>query len=274
MKRSLFAAVQAAVTALLVTSAALLPAHGALAQAPAEPESSAQYTELIRTALAEMDAQSYLEARALFLKAHALQPSARTERALGNVEFELRRYTLAAKYFRAALASEVRPLDPAMRQQVEAALVRAESYTARVQLRLLPAGGVLSVDGELATLEPDGSLSLNVGDHDVSYDAEGYAPQRRAFSIAGGEKLEAAFELAPDAVVAGPDAAVTTEGATESATASEGGVLSKWWFWTAAGVFVVASVAAGVAVASSGDDGSQAVEGNLGKNEALLRWAP
>jgi hypothetical protein len=156
-----------------------------------------------------------------------------------------------------------------MRQQVEQALVRAESYTARVQLRLLPPGGVLSVDGEAAAPEPDGSLRLNVGDHELAYDAEGYAPQRRAIAIAGGEQLEVVLELAPDTVT-GPDAAL----ASSSEPASEGGIFTRWWFWTGAGAVVVASVVVGVAMAASGDDATEPVEGNLGKNEALLRWAP
>src|SRR5262249_29561205 len=142
---------------LLVGCAAVGAAARARAQnaAPAAPDASAasgsaeaQYTELIRGALEEMSAQRFPEARVLFLKAHALQPSARTERGLGLVEFELRHYTVAVGHFRAALASNVRPLEAPMRGEVEQVLARAESYTGSLQLSLTPGSGVLTLDGQ------------------------------------------------------------------------------------------------------------------------------
>jgi hypothetical protein len=51
------------------------------------------YRETIAEALEEYQAQNYLEAYALFARAHALWPSARTFRGLGVVSFELHRYS-------------------------------------------------------------------------------------------------------------------------------------------------------------------------------------
>jgi hypothetical protein len=247
----------------------------AQAAAPASSQqaasSEAQYTELIRGALGEMSAQRYPEARALFMKAHALQPSARTERGLGLVEFEMRHYTLAAAHFRAALASNVRPLEAAMRGEVEQALARAESYTGSLQLSLTPASGVLELDGQPVSPESDGSLRLDLGEHELQYSAAGYQPQLQKLSIAGGEHAQLAFVLLP-LTQPGPSGAVRADAAPSAADRSPS-VFSRWWFWTAAGV-VVASAVVGVAALTSSDKTEPPITGNLGKTQALLRVAP
>jgi hypothetical protein len=251
---------------------ATLPPTPMTAAPPAEvPSVEERYSALIRTALAEMDARNYAEARALFAKAHALQPSARTERGLGTVEFELRRYTVAAAHFRAALSSAVRPLDEAMRREVEAALARAISYTGTLQLTLTPAQGSLKLDGTPIALPSDGQLQLDLGVHELSYEAEGYRPARERFEVRGGEQNALRIALAPQGPAA-PVAALTP--ADETERADSGGLLSRWWFWTAAGV-VVAGTAIGVAVAVSGDAETQApLDGNLDKTQSVLRVAP
>jgi hypothetical protein len=237
----------------------------------AVPSVEERYSALIRTALAEMDARNYAEARALFAKAHALQPSARTERGLGTVEFELRRYTVAAAHFRAALSSAVRPLDEAMRREVEAALARAIGYTGTLQLTLAPAQGSLKLDGTRIALPPDGQLPLDLGVHELSYDAEGYRPARERFEVRGGEQNALHIALAPHGPPA-PRAALTPTD-DQGERADSGGLLSRWWFWTAAGV-VVAGTAIGVAVAVSGDAETQApLDGNLDKTQSVLRVA-
>ncbi|HMJ02173.1 MAG TPA: hypothetical protein VK506_04475, partial [Conexibacter sp.] len=226
---------------------------------------------LIRTALAEMDAHNYAEARVLFGKAHALQPSARTERGLGTVEFELRRYNVAAAHFRAALASAVRPLDEGMRREVEQALARAISYTGTLQLTLEPAGGALKLDGVRIAIPAGGALQLDLGVHELSYELAGHQPARERFEVRGGEQNALRVALVPQGQSA-PDGALAGDGG--GAQQSSGGLLSRWWFWTAAGI-VVAGTAIGVAVASSGDAETEApLPGNLDKTQSVLRVAP
>jgi hypothetical protein len=242
------------------------PTAPAVAAAPADTAQSidAKYADLIRGALAEMAAQHYLEARALFLKAHELLPSARTERGLGSVEFELQHYTWATLHFRAALTSGVRPLDQTMRKEVEQALARAESYTGYLHLTLNPTNGTIKIDGQPTTPAADGTIWLDIGDHELVFEAAGYQSQRQTVSIAGGERAELALTLAL-APVAGPNAAVTDQPEAESP-----GLLSRWWFWTAAGVVVTGAVI-GIAVASSGEETQPALEGNLGATQSVLR---
>jgi hypothetical protein len=241
-----------------------------VATAPADTAQSidAQYANTIRDALSEMAAQHYLEARALFLKAHALMPSARTERGLGSVEFELQHYTWAALHFRAALTSGVRPLDQSMRKEVEQALARAESYTGYLLLTLTPADAAIKIDGQPTKPAADGTIWVDIGDHDLQCEAAGYQPQRQKVSIAGAQRVDLTVTLAP-AAIAGPSAAVSDQPAAESPS-----LLSRWWFWTAAGVVVTGAVI-GIAVASSGGDEPQpAIDGNLGATQSVLRVRP
>lgn len=241
-------------------------AEPAPAPAQASPVSSVegQYADAIRNALVEMSGGNYAEARALFLKAHALQPSARTERGLGTVEFELRRYSVAVMHFRAALASAVRPLDDAMRSEVAKALLRAESYTGTLQLTLDPPGGTLKLDGQRIALPGDGMLRLDLGIHDLQYQLPGRRSVLERIEVHGGEHSElriAVGEPGPDGAVAG------------DRSRSDGGLLSRWWFWTAAGVVVVGA-AVGIAVVASGDPGTEApIAGNLGTTQSVLTVA-
>jgi tetratricopeptide (TPR) repeat protein len=270
--------------ALLAAGPALASSNRACAQAPtptsnavpagsaappgAVPSVEERYAALIRTALAEMDARNYAEARVLFAKAHALQPSARTERGLGTVEFELRRYTVAAVHFRAALASAVRPLDDAMRREVEQALARAISYTGTLQLALEPAQGALKLDGVRIAI-PTGALQLDLGVHELSYELAGHHPAHERFEVRGGEQSTLRIALVPQGQSAPSEALAGDEEARDGS----GGLLSRWWFWTAAGV-VVAGTAIGVAVAASGDAETQApLPGNLDKTQSVLRVA-
>src|SRR3954466_6623521 len=56
---------------------------------------SPEYRRLIGDALKEYGLEHFEESRSLFERAHMLSPSARTERGLGMVEFELRHYVTA-----------------------------------------------------------------------------------------------------------------------------------------------------------------------------------
>jgi tetratricopeptide (TPR) repeat protein len=237
------------------------------------------YKQLIAEALVEFDAHRYEEARALFLRAHALSPNARTLRALGNVEFELRHYARAARYLREALASRAHALTPQMQAEAQQALSRALSYTGRFQLDLQPPGAVLTIDGEAPALEPDGSLLLDIGRTELTLSAPGYATEHKVVTVEGGEdeRLEIGLlrsEVASPAASAAGTGTAPRSPADDGASASHGSVFGTWWFWTAVGV-VVAGAATGVAIAASGGSETQApLRGNLGETRAVLTIAP
>ena len=157
-----------------------------LAFAQAEPPG---YREAIDEAIAEYAAARYPEARALFTRAHALQPSARTLRGLGMTEFELRNYVEADRMLQEALTSAVRPLDGELRTATEALLARARGFIGRFAVSLTPPELQLTVDGAPARIEADRTLALTVGDHALHAKADGYVPISHTLRVNGGESL-------------------------------------------------------------------------------------
>lgn len=209
---------------------------GARAQeTSAEP---AGYRSLIEAGLAEYDANNFLEARAIFAKAHALYPNARTLRVLGMTEFELRHYRESAAYLREALASTVRPLDDTLRQQTQGLLDRTAQFLGRLRVTLQPASARLSVDGELRTLPPDG-LVLQLGEHVLDVSADRYRGDRRTVDIAGGEDKTLVIALRPELTVAEQSSPVLQPTAAEESRP----LYASPWLWGG-----VAVVAAGVVV--------------------------
>lgn len=90
-----------------------------------------RYYELIEVAVEHYNRGEWVKARAVFQKSHALYPCARTFRALGMVEFDLRNYSVAADYLRKALTSHTKPLNNELRQEVKNILSRAEKQLKR-----------------------------------------------------------------------------------------------------------------------------------------------
>lgn len=257
------------------------PALGQAGAVPATAQASPserEYKESIRRALAEMDARNYAEARSLFLKAHALQPSARTLRALGNVEFELRRYAQSMRYLRAALANDVRPLTAEMKLEVNQALERALGFTGRFALELAPKNATLTIDEQPAELEGDGTLLLDVGRHELVLKASGYLSTQKSLMVNGSENDTLRIALTPiglaqPSLVAHSGGDQSTPQPSGAAATEDRSVFRQWWFWTALGVVATGAVT-GIVLASSGGGTQTSLAGNLGQTRQLLRLGP
>jgi tetratricopeptide (TPR) repeat protein len=200
----------AVLSALLLTTAREAAAQTPSAVAP-PPDAAPPpgYREAIEQALSEYEAHDYAEARAAFLRAHALYPNARTLRGLGMMEFELRNYIESVSLLEQALASQVKPLDAALRAQTEATLVRARGYVSSYDLQLNPAPPSVRVliDGVPVAFTPGKPLTLTVGEHSLQVLADGYRDEQRSLSVKSGEQQSLAVELhalqqAPAAAVA------------------------------------------------------------------------
>jgi hypothetical protein len=222
--------------ALLGLMAQLVP-DVARAQAPApavSADSSASddvvYQRLIAEGLDEFDRGNWAEARHHFLDAHERRPTARTMRGLGIVAFELRHYVEAAGWLERALHSKVVPLTDRQRAEVEAALERAHGFVGRYTLALEPQRAEVRVDGEPLELNADGTLWLDVGEHELVVSATNYQSLARKLSVRGGklEPLDLALRRpAPDLALGTP------------AQASAGkSVFEQWWFWSIAAVAI------------------------------------
>lgn len=164
--------------------------------APAEAQTFPQsYRRLIREAVGEFDGGNWAEARALFVRAHELEPSARTLRGIGMCSFELREYEDAIRYLEEALESGERPLTRRQREETELLLVRARSFIGHFVVNTVPAEAQLLVDGAPPALNENGQIVLPLGEHTFDASLEGYRSEHREVRVRGGESLEVTLTL-------------------------------------------------------------------------------
>lgn len=183
--------------------AATVVPSGSVAQVEsADAASTDAYQATIENALREFEAHNYEEAYALFTRAHELRPSARTERALGKVCFELRRYIEATRWLEAALEDARSPLTDEMRAEAEGILARARAFVGTVVVHTSVAGAEVLVDtvpieGDPAS-DPGVVIRLDLGEHEVVVRAPGYAPETRRVEVHGDDTQTLSLELSID----------------------------------------------------------------------------
>ena len=157
--------------------------------------------DLLAAAVAEYDGGNYEEAYALFLRVHQLQPSARSQRALGKAAFELLRYRECVTWLDASLTDTRSPLTDDMRTEVNGLLARARAFVGRFVVHMSVEGATLDVDGAPA----DGTtIQLDLGDHTIVARATGYADAARRVSVHGGEDETLELTLMSTGDRAGP----------------------------------------------------------------------
>ncbi len=165
---------------------------------PAQAQTSDEsYRQLIEQAVGEFELAHFPEARALFLRAHALAPGARTLRGIGMASFEMRDYVEAYRAFSLALNENERPLDDAQRAQVEALRTRTAVFVGIFHARMSPESASLVVDDTPATVTPDGRLVLPIGEHEVRARAAGHTDAVLRMNVRGGEDSELVLALEP-----------------------------------------------------------------------------
>jgi tetratricopeptide (TPR) repeat protein len=193
---------------LTVLALGLLPVGRGFAQAGAAESGhaaspvSAEYARAIEDALEEYRLAHYEEARSLFERAHAIEPSARTLRGMGMVEFELRHYVHAAELLDAALKSDQRPLTADQREAVERLLARTKLFIGEYKLNVEPEPGRLTieVDGKPVSLAPDRRVVLEAGEHTLRISAPDAEPSVLKLDVKGGaaQTLQVTLLLKPE----------------------------------------------------------------------------
>lgn len=160
----------------------------------------ADYQRTVDAALEEYKLGHFEEARGLFQHAHELEPSARTLRGLGMVEFELRHYVTAIALLEQARSSQVKPLTPEQRTAVEELLARTRHFVAHYQLSLEPSTAEVSLelDGAALTLPADRKLTVSAGEHRLRVSAPGFEPSEHQLDARGGQTEALAIVLRPD----------------------------------------------------------------------------
>jgi tetratricopeptide (TPR) repeat protein len=133
------------------------------------------YRSAIEEALREFELGNWNEALALFQKAHAIEPNARTLRGIGFCLFENRRYVDAMRHLEQAMVDTRSPLSPAQRSSTQQVLERAAAFVAHVSVQLSPPEARLSIDGKETPLDRSGALLLDPGEHELSASAPDHA---------------------------------------------------------------------------------------------------
>lgn len=228
---------------LLLVCALMLVAPCANAQGV----ETAEYKDSVSLGLSEFDEKNFLEARAQFSRAHAIYPNARTSRALGMVNFELKDYVQSVRHLQEALSSRERPLEADKREKTESLLKRALGYVARYRLDLESETAV-AVDGRPTDLRDGGELMLGVGEHLLEFRAESRITDKRTLNVQGGEESTLRVRLLPLSASAKGQHAPDT-GERDPARRP---VYKNPWLWTALGV-VVAGAAAATAIVLTRD---------------------
>ena len=172
-------------------------ASPAAAQDPPASASQSEYERLVGLGLAAFEEERWTEAHALFDRAHALEPNARTLRARGVAAFQLARHVDALRDLEASLAHPRRRLTPELREAVLELIARIQGAIARVHVRHSPDDFEVQVDGVPATLDEGGALLLEPGEHVLRFSAvDHWSQERRVVATAGGV-TELVVELAP-----------------------------------------------------------------------------
>jgi len=164
----------------------------------------ASYDAVLDRALSAHETGALDEAWALMQQAHALEPNARTLRALGVIAFSRGQLMLAARHLTASLTDERRALSPRLRDSVQSLLEDCSQRFARVELYLEPEAAALRIDGEPAALEESGALWLMPGAYDVEVAAAGFVTRRwRLRANAAGEvQIHVALSAVPEVALA------------------------------------------------------------------------
>jgi hypothetical protein len=164
------------------------------------PPPTHEYWRVVTLGTEEFADGQWAEARALFLRAHRIWPSARSLRILGMTALNLHMYPTALRELSAALAEPHRRLSGPLRHEVQELLDRVQTFVGVYRLHLSPEKLSLRVDGLPTEREPDGTLLLAVGSRSLEAEAPGYVPLTRPLLVDGtdGETLRIALQRLAD----------------------------------------------------------------------------
>jgi hypothetical protein len=166
-----------------------------IAPAASRAQVHGTYEESVQQAVLEYNAGNFEEAQALFRRAHAFGPNARTWRGLGICAFELRLYVEATADLEEALADPRKPLTTAQEAETRRLLEKARGFISSYRLRTVPKDARVEVDGRPALMHGE-TLDLNPGGHVIVVSAPGYVEQRAELRTGAGVREELRITLA------------------------------------------------------------------------------
>ncbi len=234
------------------------PIGAAAAEESTTSDADARYRSTLKDALAEYDAGHFEEARVLFRRAHEINPNARTLRGIGMASFELRDYVAAVRTLSAALVETRKALNVEQRTHAQGLLERSRMYVDIYTLKISPADARVLIDGRVPDTEPDGTVILGFGAHNLEASKSGYVLRTLGVNVRGGERKELAVTLerkpgaqpgepsASDADQASPPPESVHKSLPEKVVrrSRDGGNSGAAWFLAAGGTALVSAGAA------------------------------
>ena len=132
---------------------------------------------------------NYGGALAEFEEAYRLKPGVGSLQNIALSQKGLFRYSEAAATLEQLLARHGTELSEGEHKAVDEALSELRGLVASIKLRVVPDSSRVLLDGrQLTASEWAAPLVLNVGEHSLSVDAPGYAPEKRLLRVAGGQR--------------------------------------------------------------------------------------
>jgi hypothetical protein len=132
---------------------------------------------------------NYGGALAEFEEAYRLKPGVGSLQNVALSQKGLFRYAEAAATLEQLLAQHGAELSEGERKAVDEALAELKGLVVSIKLKVVPEHARVLLDGKILSPEQwAGALVLNVGEHTLSVDAPGYAPERRLLRVAGGQR--------------------------------------------------------------------------------------
>ncbi len=132
---------------------------------------------------------NFTGALAEFEEAYRIKPGASSLRNVALSLKELFRYAEAAAALERMLDNHGAELDGPSRKKVRATITELQALVGSARLSIAPAGARVKLDGRAVNaVDLAKPIRLNVGEHTLVVEAEGFAPDSRTFRIAGGQK--------------------------------------------------------------------------------------
>jgi len=199
------------------------------AEAQTDSASVDEARRLFDDGVAAIERQAYAEALDLFQQSAALAPRPVTTFNIGMCQRALADLPAAYETMRAYLAAAAdEPAD--RRAEASRVVLEIDAVLASVSVRVNEQEAEVWVDGGAVGTSPiHEPLRLLAGSHVFEVRKEGFATTREVVEVASGEALDVELTLR----VAGETPAPLAP------AEEEGGIATKWWFWTIIGAVVV-----------------------------------
>jgi hypothetical protein len=148
--------------------------------------------------------RKFTEALAEFERAHEIAPHPLVLYNIATTYRELSRYAEAVRTYQRFLEEAQGVAAPARIDAARFELEEILGRVARVKIDVRPGEATVEINGEPVVLD-DMPLFLSPGEHRITVQAGGHAPDQRTLRVASGDELHLALELEPVREVAGPE---------------------------------------------------------------------